>query len=72
MLIVLSLGWVPQAVAGVEELVAVDHKDETEHRDDTVADVVAGLEGAQGRRWDRNRGMRDNRHLEAVDADGPA
>lgn len=63
----------PQAVAGVEELVSVDHKDETEHRDDIVADAVAGLENDQGRRERWNRGMRDSRHLdEAVDADGPA
>lgn len=62
----------PQAVAGVMELVAVDHKDETEHRDDIVAGVVAGVENDQGRRWRRNRGVRDNPHLEeAVDADGP-
>lgn len=61
-----------QAVAGVEELVAVDHKDETEHRDYIVADVVAGVENDQGRCWRRNRGMRDNPHLEeAVVADGP-
>lgn len=54
------------------ELVAVDHKDETEHRDDIVAGVVAGVENDQGRRWRRNRGVRDNPHLEeAVDADGP-
>lgn len=34
----------PQAVAGAEELVAVGRIDETEHRDDIVADIVAGLE----------------------------
>lgn len=68
-------------MAGVEELVAVDHKDETERKDDIVADivadvvvaVVAGVENDQGRRWRRKRGMRGNRHLEeAVGADGPA
>lgn len=30
-----------QVVAGVEELVAVDHKDEKERRDHIVADAVA-------------------------------
>lgn len=60
-------------MAGVEELVTVDHKDETEHRDDIVADVVAGVENGQDRCWRRNKGMRDSRHLEeAVVADGPA
>lgn len=63
----------PHVVTDVEELVAVDHKDETECRDDIVADAVAGVENDQGRRWRRNRGMRGNRHLEeAADADEPA
>lgn len=71
-LTVLGLGWVARAVAGVEELAAVDRKDETEHADDIVADVVAGVENDPGRCWRRNREMRDTRHLEeAVDADGP-
>lgn len=34
----------PQVVVGVEGLVAVDHKEETERRDDIVADAVAGVD----------------------------
>lgn len=63
----------PQVVVGVEGLVVVDHKDVTERRDDVVADAVAGVGNDQCHLWRRNRGMRDNRHLEeAVDAAEPA
>lgn len=62
----------PQVVVGVEGLVAVDHKDVKERRDDIVADAVAEVGNERCHRCCLYRGMRGNRHLEeAVDADGP-